>query len=127
MPFDPKLTGEAATLGQAHRAMLERLPATFHASILIELDKWSALFAAEHAYQRTLLQHLATLTDAERQRVFAGLIAVEQEAGLDRLREPRPAAYQDAAQAALRARRLITRWRREVEGVFEALQPAIDR
>jgi len=127
MQFDPKLAGEAATLGQAHRAMLERLPATFQASILIELEKWSALFEAEHAYQRALLLHLATLSDADRAGVFAGLIAVEKEAALDGVREPRPVAYQDAAQAALRARRLITRWRHEVEAVFEALQPAIDR
>jgi hypothetical protein len=127
MQFEPKLAGEAAALGQAHRAMLERLPATFHASILIELEKWSALFDAEHAYQRTMLGHLATLGNADRQRVFAGLIAVEAEAGLAGVREPRPTAWQDAAQAALRAKRLITRWRHEVETVFEALQPAIDR
>jgi hypothetical protein len=127
MRFEPRLTGEAAALAQAHRAMLERLPATFHASILIELEKWTALFAAEHAYQRALLRHLSTLADDDRLRVFAGLVAVEQEAGCNALRESRAAAYQDAAQAALRAKRLLVRWRREVETVFEALQPAIDR
>ena len=37
MTFEARLTGEAAALARPHAAMLERLPATFHASILIEL------------------------------------------------------------------------------------------
>ena len=106
--------------------MLERLPATFQASILIELEKWSALFAAEHAYQRALLRHLAAKSAPDLLEMFAGLIVVEKDAGCDKLRASRPAAFQDEAQAALRAKRLLSRWRREVEGVFEVLQPALD-
>ena len=35
MTFEARLTGDAATLAKRHAATLERLPASFHASILI--------------------------------------------------------------------------------------------
>jgi hypothetical protein len=127
MRFEARLTGDAQALAQAHQAVLESLPATLHASILIELEKWPALFAAEQAYQRALLRHLVALPAAERRQLGTGLAAVEAEAGCDRLKVSQPARFQDEAQAALRARRLIARWRREVQAVFDALQPAIDR
>jgi hypothetical protein len=126
MTFAPRLTGEAAALATPHAALLARLPATFHASILIELEKWPTLFAAERAYQRALLQHLAALPAAGRERLFAAIAAVEIEAGCDRLAVKAPAAFQDEAQAALRKRRLLTRWRQDVDAVFQAIQPAID-
>jgi hypothetical protein len=106
--------------------MLERLPATFHASILIELEKWPLLFAPEQAYQRLLLQHLAGLPAAERLTLFSGIARVETEAGCDRIRATAPSAYQDEAQATLRKRRLLTSWRKEVDGVFQQIQPALD-
>ena len=61
MRLDARLTGEAATLARTHRDVLERLPATFHASILVELEKWATLFPAEQAYQRALIEHLAQM------------------------------------------------------------------
>jgi hypothetical protein len=126
MKLEARLTGEAATLARPHAAMLERLPASFHASILIELEKWPTLFAAEHAYQRALLQHVSALPAAERARLFAAVARVEAEAGVDRIAIRAPGAFQDEAQAVLRKRRLLTRWRQDVATVFEALQPAID-
>ncbi len=126
MTFEARLSGEAAALAKPHAAMLARLPATFHASILIELEKWPTLFAAERAYQRALLQHLAALAAAGRDRLFAAVAAVEVEAGCDKLAAKAPSAYQDDAQAALRKRRMLTRWRQEVDAVFQAIQPAID-
>jgi hypothetical protein len=126
MTFDARLTGEAATLARPHAAMLERLPASFHASILIELEKWPTLFDAERAYQRTLLQHLAGLPAPERTRLFAAVARVEADAGLDRIATRAPGAFQDEAQAVLRKRRMLTRWRDEVAAVFQSLQPAID-
>jgi hypothetical protein len=126
MRFEPTLTGDAATLARTHRATLEDLPASFQVSILIELEKWSALFDAERAYQRALLAHLTSLPPAGRRSLFAALARVEVEAGCDRIRTPRPAQFQDEAQAALRARRLLTRWRREVQAVFDAVQPSLD-
>jgi hypothetical protein len=127
MRFEARLSGDAQALAQAHQTVLEGLPATFHASILIELEKWAALFAAERAYQGALLRHLAALPESERRTLFTGLAAVEAEAGVDRLKVPQPARFQDDAQAALRGKRLMVRWRREIQTVFDAVQPAIDR
>ena len=58
------LTGDAAALARAHEEVLGRLPATVHAFILVELQKWPTLFAAEQRYQRALLD--APLAIAER-------------------------------------------------------------
>jgi hypothetical protein len=127
MRFEPKLYGDAAALAQAHQGLVEALPATFAASILIELEKWHALFAAEQAYQRALLQHLAAMAEPQRRQLFAGLTGVEADAGCDRIRATQPARFQEEAQAALRGRRLLTRWRGEIQTVFDAVQPAIDR
>lgn len=126
MRFEAKLAGDAAALAQAQRGLLESLPATFHASILIELEKWDALFDAERAYQRALVEHLASLPEADRRRLFDAVTRVEADAGCDRIKTPQPARFQDEAQAALRAKRLIVRWRQDVAAVFEAVQPAID-
>jgi hypothetical protein len=126
MKFEARLTGEAAALARPHAATLERLPATFHASILNELEKWPTLFAAERAYQRALLEHLTGLAVPERERLFAAVAGVEVEAGCDRIATRVPAAFQDEAQAALRKRRLLARWRQEVDAVFQAIQPALD-
>jgi hypothetical protein len=127
MRFEARLTGDAAALARTHRATLDDLPATFHASILVELEKWPALFAAERAYQAALLRHLTALPPADRRALFAALGGVEVEAGCDRISVAQPAPFQEAAQAALRGRRLLTRWRREVQAIFDAVQPALDR
>jgi hypothetical protein len=126
MRFEPRLTAEASTIARPHAATLERLPATFHASILIELEKWPTLFAAERAYQRALLEHLTGLAAAERERLFAAVSRVEVDAGGDRIATKSPAAFQDEAQALLRKRRLLGRWRQEVDAVFQSIQPALD-
>ena len=126
MRFEPRLTGEAATLARPHASTLERLPATFHASILIELEKWTTLFAAERAYQRALLEHLTGMPAPERERMFAAVARVEAEAGCDRIATKAPNAFQDEAQAALRKRRLLARWRQDVDAVFQSIQPALD-
>jgi len=126
MKLEGRLTGDAATLGKAHAPMLERLPATFHASILIELEKWPTLFDAERAYQRALLQHLAGLTAPDRERLFTAVARVEVDAGIAAITTRAPGAFQDEAQAVLRKRRLLPRWRQDVDAVFQAIQPAID-
>jgi hypothetical protein len=126
MRFEARLAGEAAALAQAHRPLLESLPATVHASILIELEKWEALFDAERRYQHALVEHLASLADADRHRLLDAIARTEADSGCDRIRTPQPARFQDEAQAALRAKRLVGRWRQEVAAIFDAVQPAID-
>jgi hypothetical protein len=127
MRFEARLTGEAAALARTHAALLEQLPATFHASILIELQKWATLFPAEQAYQRALLQQLEERPQDERRRVFAGIARVETEAGVDQIAVSDPVRFQDDAQATFRRRRQLPQWRKEVDTVFEYLQPSLDR
>src|SRR5205814_2216091 len=59
MQFNASLTGDAAELARQHDDVLARLPATLHAFILVELQKWPMLFAPEQRYQRALLEHLS--------------------------------------------------------------------
>ena len=104
MQFDARLTGDAATLARAHGTMLARLPATVHAFILVELQKWPTLFAPEQRYQRALLEHLSRLTRPDLQQAVAGIARVEAEAGSTRIAGGDPGRFQDDAQALLRKR-----------------------
>src|SRR5262245_16681266 len=106
MKFSADLTGEAAVLARQHSEMLARLPATLHAFILAELQKWTSLFAPEHRYQRALLEHLSKLPRRELDQASAGIARIEADAGVTRLSEPNPSKFQDEAQALLRTRGL---------------------
>ena len=59
MQFDARLGGEAAALARDHDEMMRRLPATVHAFVLVEMQKWPTLFPAERRYQRALVEHLS--------------------------------------------------------------------
>lgn len=126
MQFDAKLTGEAATLARAHDALLRRLPATLHAFILVDLQKWSALFPAEQRYQRALLEHLSQTPPDALLRLVGGIARVETDAGVTRISERDPGRFQDQAQAALRKQNLVTGWRREVDLFFQQIDPALE-
>jgi hypothetical protein len=126
MPFEAKLTGEAASLARAHDEVLRRLPATVHAFILVDLQKWAALFPAEQRYQRALLEHLSQLTPEALRELSEGVARVETEAGLGRISERDPARFQDAAQGALRKQNLVTAWRHEVDSFFQQIDPALE-
>ena len=126
MQFDARLTGDAATLARAHEEVLGRLPATVRAFVLVELQKWPALFAPEQRYQRALLAHLSRLPIPELQQAVAGIARVEAEAGAGRLTGGDPGRFQDDAQALLRTRRLLPAWRKEVDGFFQQVDPALE-
>jgi hypothetical protein len=126
MQFDAKLTGEAAALAGAHDALLRRLPATVHAVLLVDLQKWSALFPAEQRYQRALLEHLSQTPADGLSRLAGGIARVETDAALTRISERDPVRFQDQAQAALRKQNLVTAWRREVDLFFQQIDPALD-
>ncbi len=126
MQFDPRLTGDAATLARAHGEVLGRLPATVRAFVLVELQKWPALFAPEQRYQRALLGHLSRLPGPELQQAVAGIVRVESEAGVSKLGGGDPGRFQDDAQALLRTRRLLPAWRKEVDGFFQQIDPALN-
>ena len=126
MPFDAALTGEAAKLAREHGEVLNLLPSTVHAFILVELQKWPTLFAPEQRYQRALLEHLARVSTVEHTASVAGISRVEADAGCDRLGRGDPARFQDDAQKLLRQRRLLPVWRKEVDAFFQTVNPAVD-
>ena len=126
MPFEAKLTGEAASLARAHDEVLRRLPATVHAFILVDLQRWAALFPAEQRYQRALLEHLSQLAPGALLELSGGIARVENEAALARISERDPARFQDLAQGALRKQNLVTTWRREVDSFFQQIDPALE-
>jgi hypothetical protein len=126
MQFDAGLIGDAATLAHEHKALLERLPATVHAFIAVELQKWPTLFDAERRYQRALLEHLSRLSSTELLQNVAGITRVEAEAGLNASGGGDPGRFQDQAQALLRKRRLVPEWRREVDRFFQTVGPMVD-
>ena len=126
MQFTAGLTGEAATLARAHGDVLARLPATVHAFILVELQKWATLFGPEQRYQRALLEHLSQLPALELDRATAGIGRIEADSGATRLTDKSPARFQDAAQTLLRQRGLTVAWRREVDRFFRNIDPAVE-
>ena len=126
MQFTAGLTGEAATLARTHGEVLARLPATVHAFILVELQKWPTLFGPEQRYQRALLEHLSRLPGPELEQAAAGIARIEAEAGASRLSDRDPARFQDDAQALLRKRGLVVAWRKEVDGFFQKIDPALE-
>jgi hypothetical protein len=126
MPFNAALTGEAATLARAHDELLERLPLTVHAFILVELQKWPTLFPPEQRYQRTLLEYLSSVPRSELLQAVSAIARIEADAGCNRIARGDPARFQDEAQGLLRKHRLVQAWRKEVDGFFQHVDPALE-
>jgi len=126
MQFTATLTGEAAALARQHGEMLARLPATVHAFILVELEKWPTLFGAEQRYQRALLEHLSRVPTGELDQAVSGIGRIETESGVNRIGERSPARFQDEAQALLRTRGLMVAWRGGVDGFFQKVDPVLE-
>jgi hypothetical protein len=126
MQFQARLDGETAALARDHAEVMRRLPATVHAFILVEMQKWATLFPAERRYQRALLEHLAGTAAGELTRLSAGIARVEAEASLSRISERDPARFQDLAQAALRKQSLVPAWRREIDLFFQQIDPRLE-
>jgi hypothetical protein len=126
MQSDPRLTGDAAVLSRTHADVLARLPATVYAFVLVELQKWPVLFAAERRYQQALLEHLSGLSSPALASAAGGIARVETEAGIDRLGRRDPVRLQDDAQGLLRKHRLTAAWRKEVDVFFQKIDPALE-
>jgi hypothetical protein len=124
--FTAGLIGDAATLARTHGDVLARLPATIHAFILVELQKWPVLFGPERRYQRALLEYLSHVPRVELDQAVAGIARIDADAGAERLAERNPARFQDEAQALFRKRGLTVAWRREVDALFQHIGPALD-
>src|SRR5437016_2468378 len=126
MQFTAGLTGEAAALAQKHGEVLARLPATVHAFVLVELQKWPLLFDPERRYQRALLEHVSRLSTLDLDQAVVGIARIEAEAGANRVGERNPARFQDEAQALLRKRGLVVAWRQEVDAFFKKIDPVLE-
>jgi hypothetical protein len=126
MQFTAGLTGEAAALAQKHSEVLARLPATVHAFVLVELQKWPLLFDAERRYQRALLEHFSRWSTTDLDQAVVGIGRIEAEAGANRVSDRNPARFQDEAQALLRKRGLVAAWRQEVDAFFKKVDPALE-
>jgi hypothetical protein len=126
MQFSSPLTGAAAALARQRGDTLARLPATVHAFILVELEKWPLLFVPEQRYQRALLDHLSRTPPRELEGAVAGIARIEAESGVARLSEHSPARFQDESQALLRRRGLFTAWRGEVDAFFQTVDPQLE-
>jgi hypothetical protein len=126
MQFNAGLTGDAAALARQHGETLARLPATLHAFILVELQKWPMLFGPEQRYHRALLEHLSRVPRRELDQAASGIGRVEGEAAVNRLGERNPVRFQDDAQALLRKRGLFVAWRGEVDGFFQKIDPVLE-
>jgi hypothetical protein len=124
--FEAALTGDAATLAREHSSLLERLPATVHAFIVVELQKWPLLFEPERRYQRALLAHLSSFSAADLSHETGGISRIEEEAGCTRLRHRDPGVFQDEAQKLLRTRQRLGAWRQEIDAFFRRIDPALD-
>jgi len=126
MQFDARLVGEAAVLASDHDVQMRRLPVTVHAFILVELQKWPTLFAAERRYERALIEHLSGAATSELAQLCAGIAKVEADASLGKISERDPGRFQDLAQAALRKQSLVAAWRREVDLFFQQVDPQLE-
>jgi len=120
------MVGEALRLVQEHQTVLDRLPRTFLVSILLELEKWPTLFEPERAYYRVLLKQLATFTGPESEKMFAGLASLESQSGCGQVKADDPKVVQERTLTLLRKAGVYSRWRQEVDGVFQNLQPILE-
>jgi hypothetical protein len=125
--FEDGLIAEAAALAKEHRQMLDRLPATMRASLMVELHKWATLFPAERKYQGALLAHLSGVPRADTDRMFAGIAKIEADAGVKSIGAGDPGQFQDESQALLRKKRLLYQWRGEIEKLFQQIDPVLER
>lgn len=126
MSFHAKLVGGALDLERQYAAALDRLPRTFLASNLIELEKWTTLFEPERAYIRELLRFLGGLSGVESERVFGRLAGLEAATGCDRLQEGDPKEFQERALRELQRRGQYAAWRAEVQKVFDVIEPQVE-
>ena len=120
------LTGEAKELVLEYRGVMDRLPRTFLANTLLELEKWPDLFGPEKAYFRTLLGQLAAMDAAQFQETFGSLRAFEERTGCDRVTANDPDTLQRRLFDHLQRSGHYSAWRLEIDGIFQKLQPMVE-
>jgi len=120
------LTGEALTLVRDHEAALDRLPRTFLADTLVELERWPDFFEPEKAYFRVLVDRLAALDAGQFHEIFGSLQDFERRTGCDRVRAADVDEFEANALAYVQRQGVYSEWRHEIDGVFEKLEPRVE-
>jgi hypothetical protein len=120
------LSPEARELVRQHQGVLDRVPPSFLANTLIELEKWPTLFEPEKAYFRALLAQLAALDTAQFQDIFGSLRAFEQRTGCDRVAVNDPDTFQKRLLDHLYRSGQYAAWRREIDAIFQKVQPLVE-
>jgi hypothetical protein len=120
------LTGEASKLVRQHQSVLNRLPRTFLAYTLVEIEKWPSLFEPEKAYFRTLLAQLVAMDGAQFQDTFGSLEIFEQRTGCERVGANDPDTLHRRLVDHLQRSGQYSAWRREVDIIFQKLEPHLE-
>lgn len=120
------LVGEARSLSEQYRGVLDRLPRSFSASNLVELGRWPNLFEPEKAYFRALLKQLAELSESEFNAMFDSLRSFEAKTGCTRINGNNAEELQAAILNHLRRQGQYTRWRNEIDKIFQKLEPMVE-
>lgn len=126
LDFNANLTGEALDLSHKYQSVLDRLPRTFLVSQMIELQKWPTLFEPEKAYFRELLRQLQDFSASQFGEIFGGLVSFENSTGCQRVAADNPEEFQKRVLERIQRQGQYSRWRSEVEKIFEKLQPLVE-
>jgi hypothetical protein len=119
------LTGEARQLVRQHQRVLDRLPRTFLANTLVEIEKWPSLFEPEKAYFRAVLAQLSAMDAAQLKDTFGSLEIFEQRTGCDRVGGHDADTLQRQLLDRLQRSGQYSAWRQEVNAIFQKLEPRV--
>lgn len=120
------VTGEARELVQQHRQILDRLPRTFLANTLVEIQKWPTLFEPEKAYFRTLLEELSALNASEFRQIFGSLQDFESRTGCGRVKGGDPETLETRLLNHLQREGQYSSWRQEIDALFPKIEPRVE-
>ncbi len=105
--------------------LFDRLPPTFTAYFIGQIQKWPALFPAERSYFERLFRVLNNLRGAELSRLFGALREIERRMGVT-------AANWNPREFGLRHVDFLNRspyreaWRQEIRRIFGQIDPVLD-
>jgi hypothetical protein len=127
MDITAGLDPEAKRLVEEHSRAASRLPLTFLVHTLVDIRKWSSLFAPEQQYFRALFEQLSAFDDSQFENIFGDLARLDAKVGCDRARSADPMAARVELEDRLRVKGAYAEWRRQIDAIFVKLEPLVDR